>query len=68
MGHADIQTTMRYVHHVPKTGAARQFTEAIERLKAAGELGAASDEHPVVVDPQTRSKSHRLRRPGSGLI
>ncbi len=38
MGHADIQTTMRYVHHTPKTGAARQFTEVIERLREADEL------------------------------
>lgn len=30
MGHADIQTTMRYAHHVPKRDAARRFTEAIE--------------------------------------
>lgn len=37
MGHADIQTTMRYVHHIPKTGAAREFTEAVERMRAAGE-------------------------------
>ena len=34
MGHADIQTTMRYVHHVPKRDAARRFTEAINREKA----------------------------------
>ena len=37
MGHADIQTTMLYVHHIPKTGAAREFTEAVARMKAAGE-------------------------------
>lgn len=36
MGHADIQTTMRYAHHVPKRDAARRFTEAIraERSEA----------------------------------
>ena len=45
MGGADIQTTMRYVHHVPKTGAAREFTEAVVKLRAAGELGAAVEEH-----------------------
>lgn len=48
MGHADIQTTMKYVHHVPKTDAARRFTEAIERLKAAGDLGAAAEEPAAV--------------------
>jgi hypothetical protein len=26
MGHANIQTTMRYVHHVPKVAAAQQLT------------------------------------------
>jgi integrase len=40
MGHADIQTTMRYVHHIPKTTAAREFTEAIERMKVAPEIPA----------------------------
>jgi integrase len=34
MGHADIQTTMRYAHHVPKVDAAKRFGEAIERAKA----------------------------------
>lgn len=28
MGHADIATTMRYVHHVPRPDAARKLTEA----------------------------------------
>jgi integrase len=38
MGHADIQTTMRYVHFVPKVGAAREFTDAVQRMKEASEL------------------------------
>jgi hypothetical protein len=29
MGHADIQTTMIYAHHVPKRNAAAQFTEFV---------------------------------------
>ena len=29
MGHADIQTTMLYVHHVPKAEAAEQLTRAV---------------------------------------
>jgi integrase len=41
MGHADISTTMRYVHHVPKVNAARRFTEAIERERA-GDLDDVS--------------------------
>lgn len=28
MGHQDIQTTMRYVHHVPRNGAAQILSEA----------------------------------------
>jgi integrase len=46
MGHADIQTTMKYVHHVPKTGAAREFTEAVARLRNAGEIVAVADSRP----------------------
>ncbi|HEX6457096.1 MAG TPA: site-specific integrase [Solirubrobacterales bacterium] len=43
MGHADIQTTMRYVHHMPKTTAAREFTEAVQKMREA-----ASDGLPAV--------------------
>jgi integrase len=31
MGHADIQTTMRYLHHVPKHDAAARFTDFIRQ-------------------------------------
>jgi integrase len=34
MGHADIQTTMMYVHHVPKVNAAAQFSEFVAAQKA----------------------------------
>ncbi len=30
LGHADIKTTMRYAHHVPKVGAAERFTRFVE--------------------------------------
>ena len=40
MGHADIQTTMRYLHHVPKHDAARRFNESLERQRA----GSIEDE------------------------
>jgi integrase len=39
MGHADIQTTMRYVHHVPRTDAARRLSEAFESDLAEGPHG-----------------------------
>jgi integrase len=34
MGHADIQTTMRYAHHVPKHDAARRLTEFVNAEKS----------------------------------
>jgi integrase len=34
MGHANIQTTMIYAHHVPKVDAAKRFGEAIEAERA----------------------------------
>jgi hypothetical protein len=30
MGHADIQTTMRYVHYVPKHDAAQQLGKLLD--------------------------------------
>jgi hypothetical protein len=38
MGHASIETTMRYVHYVPKVDAAARFSEAIERARDAAKL------------------------------
>lgn len=40
MGHATIQTTMRYAHHVPRVDAARRFTEAVRRAKASSETSS----------------------------
>lgn len=34
MGHANVTTTERYAHHVPKVDAAKRFGEAIEAAKA----------------------------------
>ena len=36
MGHADIKTTMRYVHHVPKRDAAERFSRFVD-----GQLGVS---------------------------
>jgi integrase len=36
MGHADIKTTMRYVHHVPKHDAAERFSRFVN-----GQLGVS---------------------------
>ena len=37
MGHADIQTTMIYVHHVPRHDAADRLTELLE-ARIGGEV------------------------------
>ena len=40
MGHADIQTTMIYVHHQPKTAAADALTRIVAAASGVGdELG-----------------------------
>jgi hypothetical protein len=36
MGHADIKTTMRYVHHVPKHDPAERFSRFVN-----GQLGVS---------------------------
>ena len=40
MGHADIQTTMRYAHHVPKHDAAAQLTEFVQRERSAAGMSS----------------------------
>jgi integrase len=41
MGHADIQTTMRYLHYAPREEDARLVAEAFE-VKAADLLAAGT--------------------------
>jgi integrase len=43
MGHADIQTTMIYVHHVPKIEAADEMSRAVEAAMGAGVENGASN-------------------------
>jgi integrase len=38
MGHADLQTTMRYVHYVPRHDAGRRLSQAFAVEAGAGEL------------------------------
>jgi integrase len=40
MGHANIATTMRYIHHVPRHDAAAKLTEVL-RERSEGEFGCA---------------------------
>ena len=44
MGHADIQTTMIYVHHVPKVAAADELSRAVAAAMSASDyVDAAAD-------------------------
>lgn len=45
MGHADIQTTMIYVHHVPQHDAAERLTAVVSADRGVGE-GTFRDEEP----------------------
>lgn len=42
MGHADIQTTMIYVHHVPKIAAAEQLSAAVAAAMGASPVVSAT--------------------------
>jgi integrase len=42
MGHADISTTMIYVHHVPQQDAAARLTALLERDSAPSIAGLAT--------------------------
>jgi integrase len=44
MGHADVQTTMIYVHHVPQHDAAAKLSAALRAETTPVELTAAADE------------------------
>jgi integrase len=43
MGHADIQTTMIYVHHTPKTAAADALTRIVEAASGADDRDAGPE-------------------------
>lgn len=43
MGHADITTTMIYVHHVPRQNAAQQLSDALSRDVEPQPVAAVSD-------------------------
>ena len=42
MGHADIQTTMRYVHHVPKHDAAQRLGRLLDSESVAPNLAPSA--------------------------
>jgi hypothetical protein len=35
MGHSDLATTMRYVHHIPKVAAADKLSQLVEQATGA---------------------------------
>jgi Phage integrase family len=52
MGHADIQTTMIYAHHVPRVDAAQQFTQFVQQQKdgtSGIRLGDVPSREPIPV-------------------
>ena len=67
MGHADIQTTMRYAHHIPKVGAAAQFTEFV-RGQQAVPSGHIRDTLQSVKSPETTKspQTRGIRSAGGG--
>jgi len=42
MGHADIDTTVRYVHHVSKHDTSQRFSERRPRVSTARPTGLAA--------------------------
>lgn len=55
MGHADIATTMIYVHHVPQHDAAAKLSAAVAQTASEGGLGVEPDrlragEHVIELD------------------
>jgi hypothetical protein len=43
MGHADIKTTMRYVHHVPKHDAADRFSKFVAAQSVSPDISRTPD-------------------------
>jgi hypothetical protein len=54
MGHADIQTTMRYLHHVPKHDAAARFTDFIRQELSPKVSRTAESSEQLSASPATK--------------
>ena len=61
MGHASVQTTMRYAHHVPKVDAAQRFTESVRQARAESMSRTVSRnaEYGEKLSAPTRTESPR---------
>ena len=53
MGHADIQTTMIYIHHVPQHDAADRLTALLEKRTHGASGCAVGARGPSEPDPET---------------
>jgi integrase len=69
MGHADVQTTMIYVHHVPQHDAAARLTELI-RMRSEGEVGCTpgAREEDDAATEEAETPQEREVRSGPGWI
>ncbi len=65
MGHADIQTTMIYVHHVPRHDAAARLSAAVGDETGAHTADTDFGAENVASIPATRDPSPPTRRSGS---
>jgi integrase len=63
MGHADIQTTMRYAHHVPKHDAARRFSEAIREARESVYRNVYRTAENQAKLSATKDAENRLNKP-----
>jgi integrase len=63
MGHADITTTMIYVHHVPKHDAAARFTEFVREQKGTLESVSPTMSRTAENSAQLSALSAHRRRP-----
>jgi integrase len=63
MGHADLQTTMRYIHHQPQHDAASRLTELIEE-RAGCTTGAPEEEAEEAEAPETPQEREVSSGPG----
>ena len=60
MGHADIQTTMIYIHHVPQNDAADKLADFLE-ASMKGEAGCTPGAQPTPEDQDENSESADLQ-------
>src|SRR4051794_40968134 len=68
MGHADIQTTMRYVHYVPQHNAADRLTSLVSEATGGhvgGTTEAQTEGRQSVLDPFRTAKAVCWPRPRS---